>query len=384
MNTEDWLVDDNTPIEVLLEYANIQYKQAEQIIEEIDKIDETKIENLKKFRKRVCAERDFLKTLVSGEVVINKSHVTCSNLPHFSAILKVIHTEKDVIAVQKVFLYKHEEKQLRFEVDVVCRGGATWIKVKAMKPEAIQNIVQGNSTFGTKSITSMGEQMVECALQYNFHYKTPQCIVWFTKGVTEDVAEELSDMGIVIRGEIQNELNTSETIIRNNVLTEKEEPDIIITTVNLDVTTLIVLVSDVTNGYSHYNFQNRVLQAQAEEERSKSSLPAIYEFIKDKKLIICKMALEKFTTIVEIVGGPREKKRTKDLLSKVIIVEDCPSEASGKLKTGPKIKDQHIAIFGTGDFYKATTLTANNAFVRAAMEQGVQFSVFFSSRQSPN
>jgi len=39
-------------------------------------------------------------------------------------------------------------------------------------------------------------------------------------------------------------------------------------------------------------------------------------------------------------------------------------------------KTRAKTIFGTGDTLKAVTLTANSGFVRAAKNQGVQFSVY--------
>jgi len=373
----EFVLDDSTPQEVLREYAKIHLYQANKIIQTIDELEATHahIENLKKFRKRVVSERDFLASLVSGEVAINKSHVSCSNLPHFQAILDALTLEKDIVAVQKVFLFKPDktEKPTRFEVDIVSRGGACWIKVKAMKAEAIQSIFNGNATFGTKSITFMGKQLVECATQHYHHYKPPQCVVWFTKGVTEDVADELSDMGIVIRGEIQDKSDSGGDQKAEPVDVDPLEP---IKIVNLDVTTLITLVSHVTNGGAHFNFENEVLQYQAEEERRVESLPRLKEFMKEKKIIVTNTAREKFLAIVDIVGGESEKRRTEELMASVTLVDDCPSEKASKLKEGPKIKQQHIAIFGTGDYYKATTLTANSTFTRAAAEQGIEFSVF--------
>uniref|UniRef100_A0A6B2L838 DUF1308 domain-containing protein n=1 Tax=Arcella intermedia TaxID=1963864 RepID=A0A6B2L838_9EUKA len=320
-------------------------------------------------KKRVQSEIDFLSKLLDESSVINKSHVCCSNLPHFKAIVEIMKQEKDVIAVQKVFMLKQDDKTNRFEVDVVSRNGACWIKAKAMKPEAIQSIFQGNGTFGTKSIVDIAQQLVECASQHYHHFKSPQCVFWFTKGVTEDVAEELNDMGVMVKGKIVD----SDTPLQNESIEINLEP---ITIANLDVTSLIVMVSSVTNGGAHYNFDNEILQTQAEEERKEASLPAINQFLNGKKMIVTQTAWEKFMGILEVIGGDSERQRAQELLQKVTIVENSPSERSKKLKLGPKIKQHHIDIFGTGDQYKASTLTANQAIVRAAAEQGIEFSVF--------
>jgi len=289
----------------------------------------------------------------------------------------------DVIAVQKVFLFKQdqEEKVTRFEVDIVSKSGARWIKVKAMKAEAIQIIYffQGNANYGTKSITLLSKQLTQCALQHLYHYRPPQCVVWFTKGVTEDVVDELRDMGIIVRGDVQDDSVVGEKPPEPQEDIENIEP---ITTVNLDVTAIITLVSHVTNGGAYHNFENDILQAQAIEERQEPTLPRVHMFMKDKHVIVTRTAWEKFDSIVNIVGGESEKKRAEELRARITIVEDCPSELARNLKLGPKIKQQHIDIFGTGDYFKATTITANSAFTRVASEQGVEFSVFMHSARA--
>ena len=53
-----------------------------------------------------------------------------------------------MIAVQKIYHNTTEKKKERYEVDVVCRNGGMWIKVKAMKPETIQYLFFGNGSYG--------------------------------------------------------------------------------------------------------------------------------------------------------------------------------------------------------------------------------------------
>lgn len=53
-----------------------------------------------------------------------------------------------------------------------------------------------------------------------------------------------------------------------------------ITRANLDITTLIAIVSSVTNGNCHYVFRDKVLSEQAQEERTSPVLPVIENFLK--------------------------------------------------------------------------------------------------------
>jgi len=159
-----------------------------------------RIAGLRKLGKRIKAERDFLQTLLSGGI-IKRSHVECSNLGHLMAVCAVVEGEKDVIAVQRTFTVDGKEGG-RFEVDVVCRGGAMWIKVKAMKAATIRNLFYGNGSFGTKSISHTAKQMVACASQHPHNFQPPIVAFWFSKGVTADVAYSLQSLGITVHGDL--------------------------------------------------------------------------------------------------------------------------------------------------------------------------------------
>lgn len=114
----------------------------------------------------------------------------------------------------------------------------------------------------------------------------------------------------------------------------------------------------------------------------------------DKTMYVTQTAKEKFEDIVRIVGGKNEQLRAKELLERVIVVRDQPSERSKRLLGNAKIKEQHILVFGTGagvlllsttlsvliiniaDFYEGTTMTSNTTFVRLAQDHGITFSVW--------
>ncbi|XP_052791074.1 UPF0415 protein C7orf25 homolog [Mya arenaria] len=83
-----------------------------------------------------------------------------------------------------------------------------------------------------------------------------------------------------------------------------------------------------------------------------------------------------------LLGGPAEKRRAEDLLSRVNVVPDKPSFRADIMPNTGKIKDRSHVIFGTGDSLKAVTVTANSEFVRAAHHQGVLFSVFLHASRA--
>lgn len=95
--------------------------------------------------------------------------------------------------------------------------------------------------------------------------------------------------------------------------------------------------------------------------------------ISGRELYCCSSAAKTFKNILEIIGGKSEKERGESLLKRIIIVEDHPTN---KLKINGKVKERSLAIFGTGEYIQAVTVTANHAFVRSAMNQGIYFPVF--------
>ncbi|XP_050418925.1 UPF0415 protein C7orf25 homolog [Patella vulgata] len=146
--------------------------------------------------------------------------------------------------------------------------------------------------------------------------------------------------------------------------------------VNLDITSLIALVSGVTHGGSKFVFKEKILSQQAAEERDTPCLEIIRQFLEGKELIACKSAVEDFNTILDTLGGEGEKERSKKLLEDITIVEDQPSDRALQLEMFGKVKGRSRIIFGTGDTMKAITVTANSGFVRAARNQGIAFAVY--------
>ena len=146
--------------------------------------------------------------------------------------------------------------------------------------------------------------------------------------------------------------------------------------VNLDVTTLISLVSNVCNGSSDIDLHDPVLKQQASEEQACPSLPIISQFIHNKHLYVCETALRDFRAIVDVVGGPNERQRADKLLARVTVVPDQPSERALSLPITSSVRQRARTVFGTGDSLRAVTTTANIGFVRATAQAGVEFVTF--------
>ncbi|ESO12666.1 hypothetical protein HELRODRAFT_159243 [Helobdella robusta] len=143
---------------------------------------------------------------------------------------------------------------------------------------------------------------------------------------------------------------------------------------NLDITTMIALCSNLCHGGCHVKFQQNYLTLQANDEKLNPQLPLIFHKLIGRKICACESAVKIFKEIVDVVGGNNEKNRAKVLLDFLQIIPDQPSEKFSSFHSS-RVNERSICIFGTGDNIKALTLTANQGFVRALQQKGVNLVV---------
>lgn len=272
-------------------------------------------------------------------------------------------------------------------IDLVLHGGAVWMKIIARNPKALTLVSSGEGSYGQRSILDQAEEFVECSKQHLHYFKPPSVIFSFANGVEDFVAQELKEIGVQLDDDFNitqsNDFSNSKKdenvmvkhpikeleIVRNlKVIREMKTMKL-----NLGVTTLIAYVSALTNGGTNYNFETEVLRQHAEWERARPVKPILDNLFDGRELYCCKTAADNFKNILDTLGGDGEKERGEKFLKNIKIVEDRPTI---KLKTGGKIKERSLAIFGTGEYLEAVTVTANHAFIRSAMNQGVYFAVF--------
>lgn len=363
------------------------------------------IEGGSKLCSKLKSELKFLHKVEAGKIAIKESHLQSTNLTHLQAIIESAENLEDVVGILHVFAYKDNlgEKQ-SLVVDVVANNGHTWVKAIGRKAEALHNIWLGRGQYGDKSIIEQAEDFLQASCQQPVQYSNPHIIFAFYNGVSCPMAEQLKQMGISVRGDIvavntlsehiNNDMNLSsgesdeedgehlqETKVdRDNLIARVAFPtEIRVDTcnrVNLDITTLITYVSALSYGSCYFIFKEKVLTEQAIQEREERVLPLLEEFMKDKELFACESAVKDFQVILETLGGPGEKNRAALLMERINVVPDQPSERALRLVPSSKINSRSLTIFGTGDALKAITMTANSGFVRAAVNQGVRFSVF--------
>lgn len=383
---------------------------AKELIKRADVLSKSRaggVEGGAKLCSKLKAELKFLQKVEVGKVAIKESHLKSTNLTHLQAIIESAESLEDVVGVLHVFSYSDQfgEKQT-LVVDVVANGGHTWVKAIGRKAEALHNIWIGRGQYGDRSIVEQAEDYLQASRQQPVQYSSPHIIFAFYNSVSKPMAEKLKEMGISVRGDIVAVNSSVEIVQEENVLScsSSDEDDEglellhigkvdreniiasvafpreikveVCNQVNLDITTLITYVSALSHGGYHFIFKEKVLTEQAAQERREKVLPLLDSFMEGKELFACECAVRDFQSILETLGGARERERAELLLQRINVVPDQPSERALKLAASSKINSRSVSIFGTGDSLKAVTMTANSGFVRAANNQGVKFSVF--------
>lgn len=89
---------------------------------------------------------------------------------HFIALYDTVTRVTSTKQIDQAFWYNNQ----KLYVDVVCEDGSIWIKVVARNPKSLQQIVNGDSSYGTRSILDHADCYVNCAEQNAVCYQTPK------------------------------------------------------------------------------------------------------------------------------------------------------------------------------------------------------------------
>ncbi|KAL4186067.1 hypothetical protein AMTRI_Chr09g12370 [Amborella trichopoda] len=154
--------------------------------------------------------------------------------------------------------------------------------------------------------------------------------------------------------------------------------------INFDTTALIALVSGISSGgieqilkapeddmRKRFKSNFAFVMAQVKSEIENPILEELGCLISCRKVIICESVCSEFKELIAMCGGPGEKMRADRLLQCLVVIKDNPSARVVGLPTTRKIGLKNKIIFGTGDQWRAPTLTANMGFVRAVFQTGM-------------
>ncbi|KAF9417798.1 hypothetical protein HW555_005212 [Spodoptera exigua] len=378
--------------EELMLLVNDKITLGENLVVKLEPLNE--IDGVTKLQRKIKQEIEFLQKLKKSKNV-KIEQLSCSNLRHLGAMVELT-LRPGVIAVCKIF---HINDTSKLVIDIISEEGRVWTKVIARNPKSLSALSAGKASYGARSILDQAEDYLECAKLYPCMYKPPKVIFEFMSGIEENLANKLKSVGVTVKGEILPNSNLSQDI--KDLWSEEssdeecrqhsedsslnpmpecmdEHPEI--KTLNLDVTAMMAYVSNMTNGHCNYIFKQEVLTQQAAWEAERPVKPILERLFKDKMLVCCRTAWDDFEKIVNTLGGPMEIKRTQELKN---VVKVYPDDYGGEddyprknLKVRGHVRLRSKIIFNFGHRIKTLTVSANEGFVRAAMQQGITYASF--------
>ena len=201
-------------------------------------------------------------------------------------------------------------------------------------------------------------------------------VFYFASGIGKTLAAKLLEMGVEVQGQMI-ELNSSE----DDTSSSEDELDTFtskpVENVNdfddkflfLDITCMVAYVSSMTNGGANFKFPKDIFNQQADWERTRPAKIELDALFVGKELVTSRSAFDDFKALVDTMGGVGEKQRTADLIQRLQIIPDNPSERVLRLKLSSSVKERSRIIFGTADQHQMAIVTANTGFIRSAEGQ---------------
>jgi len=315
-----------------------------------------------------------LEKKLKADYKVLKTQLTCknkcsSNLPYLIGVFNVV---KQSANVQQVICDMRKHKLI---IDVISDDGRTWKKVVARNPQSLHLIWASDGQYGNKDAVMKIQKYITAA-RTESDFAPPKVVSVFTNGVTFEMAKYLEDLGVEVEGERvavsedtlrrlhfedqstdgyssdderwkQNDRNSDDLkeVAKNEAAVAEVDSVAYLRALDthkkifLDVTSMVIHVSDVCNGGEHFSFKDKLMAEQAEDERATPVKPLLVEYMKNRKLITCHAALKNFRDFLELLGGEKEKQRASELIESLVVVPDCISDKFKALKIGGKVSN---------------------------------------------
>ncbi|XP_004529716.1 UPF0415 protein C7orf25 homolog [Ceratitis capitata] len=347
--------------EDLVERANEKIELGHELITQLEEY--RQINGVDKIQRKISQEVKFLLKVIKNET-LKINHVQCSNLTHYAFLVEILKVQRDVVHLDCGFTVDGRSNPLR--VDIVCENGLKWIKAIARNSKSLTDAAKGAASYGARSILDQAQEFVDASMQHLCMFKPPKVVFYFSQNIDNALIVELQEIGVEIAS-IAEPFECDESADITNV-----------STLNIDITTLLAYISNVCNGNCNWIFREGILTEQAEKERQAPLKPVLDNLFKDKRLICCETAYKSFEEIISLLAGPLEHQRAKELMQRVEVLPDVvevPEELS-VIKFSGKINQRSLKIFAFGMHMKAVTVTSNKAFIRSAKMQGINVPVF--------
>lgn len=272
----------------------------------------------------------------------------CTNLNFFIHLVNSLYNYDEISSISAV--RKFNEQSIK--IDFIANDNQTWVKIIARNSESIKDEVLGRCEYGAKNILAVADEFLEVASsQLNF-FRPPKVVFDFLNPIDKDLEKALEARGIIL-GRKFRELSSTENLINSKL--------------NIDITTMLAYISELSNGGSNCSFRERLLDEQAMTERKDPIKPILDKIFDGKQLICCATAVKSFDEIIELLAGPCEKFRAEELKQKLIMLPDVEHpEKIINLELSSQIKERSRKIFAFGIFHEAVTISSNVGFKRAA------------------
>ncbi|XP_054728657.1 UPF0415 protein C7orf25 homolog [Anastrepha obliqua] len=354
-------MDNEISFEELVKRADEKIKLGHELIEELEEY--VQIGGVQKIQRKISQEVKFLKKVIKNST-LKLNHVQCSNLTHYAFLVQIVKLQREVVHVDCGFPIEGRNNPLR--VDIVCENGLKWIKAIARNSKSLTDAAKGAASYGARSILDQAQEFVEASAQHLCMFKPPKVVFYFSQTIDNALIEELQEIGI----EIASVAEPSDCDQSADILN--------VSTLNIDITTLLAYISNVCNGSCNWIFRESILTEQAEKERQAPLKPILDSLFEGKRLICCQTAYNSFEEIISLLAGPQEHRRATELMARVEVLPDVatvPDELA-VIKFSGKINQRSMKIFAFGTQMKAVTVTSNKAFIRSAKMQGINVPVF--------
>ncbi|XP_063719042.1 UPF0415 protein C7orf25 homolog isoform X2 [Symsagittifera roscoffensis] len=280
-------------------------------------------------------------------------------------------------------------------IDVVANEGFVWVKVVARNAEGLWNNWTGNCEMSHRSLEEQLEELLSLAELCPVYFRKPTVAVFFSNAIFRKMAEEIEEMGVKVFGYIRDEASSNSEKVTFRDPSRSDifgDSSVILNTrfrnqsflnefevVNLDVSTILALCSNLTHGYCDWVLPNSTvlnMQVADELEHYGQLWNELDSFLSGKRLVCCETAYTSYTNILTVIGGEKEKMRSKKLFQKIEVIPDIDSPTVDKVPVSSAVKDRSKIIFGTGFELKAATVTSNLSCIRSMRQIGIYFPVF--------
>ncbi len=303
------------------------------------------VHNIAFYGKQVDSEYNFLeKATRETEVDDNRHAIRSSNIRHLRAVWDVARSSPGLVAFSKSF----PAKPRPITADIVSRQGHEWIKVSSLTQKSLlfdlANLDYGYSSDDSEGVsTTLSESFEELHIVKvvrkmlhgaNMNPKLgspPKILLHFAnmaKNTTRQDPEKINqiirqfydyirELGVTIVTDTASPLSLAQNVaIKARDEFGNSEFDSKATMINLDITSLFVLVSDISNSATEVFKSDSSLRYQVDEEEQVAVLPTrLFPLIGTRKLVTTAASQARFLEIVEMLGSDMEKRRTTLLFS---------------------------------------------------------------------